>query len=216
MARCFLTGVEFRVEDGHVLNRSDAYRLLRTLRKRAESLERLVAQLSPLDKPTADDSGARNRIRNKQHRMICKAVADALAQAHPEIELFLSWPALLTRKVRDRMRVLKEHPIYGAGISGLPDEELVPVVKLSQQVLRLIDPRRELALGAQLAIKVGVCIQHRKDSATEIAALIRSTISGNGDLAVLGVPAEEHDLVRGSLMRILCAESRSASSHGRP
>lgn len=90
MARCFLTGVEFRVEDGHVLNRSDAYRLLRTF-----------------------------------------------------------------------------------------------------------------------------CIRHRTDSATEIAALIRSTICGNGDLAALGVPAEEHDLVRGSLMRILCEGPRSASSHER-
>ena len=53
MARCFLTGVEFRVEDGYVLNRGDAYRLLRTLRNRCESLERLIAQLSPLDEPTA-------------------------------------------------------------------------------------------------------------------------------------------------------------------
>ena len=215
MARCFLTGVEFRVDDGHVLNRSAAYRLLRTLRKRAESLERLIAQLSPLDKPTADDSRAMQRTGGRQHRMICKAVADALALACPEIELFLSWPALLTRNVKERMHVLKEHPLYGTVISALPDEELVPVAKLSREVLRLIDPRRELSQGVQMALKAGTCMRHRTKSATQIAALIRSTISANGDLAALGVPEEEHDLVRGSLMRVLCAGPRSASSHER-
>lgn len=215
MARCFLTGVEFRVEDGHVLNRSDAYRLLRTLRKRSESLERLIAQLSPLDKPAADDARAMKRIGGKQHRMICKAVADALAQAYPEIELFLSWPALLARNVKDRMRVLKEHPLYGASISGLADEDLVPVAKLSREVLRLIDPRRELSPGVQVAIKAGICIRHRNKSATEIAALIRSTISGNGDLAALGVPEEEHDLARKGLTRVLCALTRNSFSHER-
>ena len=214
MARCYLTGVEFRVEDGHVLNRGDAYRLLRTLRKRAESLERLIAQLSPFDKPAPDDSRAMKRTGGRRHRMICKAVADALALAYPEIELFLSWPALLTRNVKDRMHVLKEHPLYGTAISALPDEELVPVAKLSREVLCLIDPRRELSRGVAVAINAGVCIRHRTESAMEIAALIRSTISGNGDLAALGVPEEEHDLVRRSLMCVLCAGPRSASSHG--
>lgn len=214
MARCFLTGVEFRVEDGHVLNRSDAYRLLRTFRKRAESLERLIAQLSPLDKPAADDSRAMKRIGGKQHRMICKAVADALAQAYPEIELFLSWPALLARNVKDRMRILEKHPLYGASIAGLADEELVPVAKLSREVLCLIDPRRELSPAVQVAIKAGICIHHRNKSALEIVASIRSTISGNGDLAALGVPEEEHDLVRGSLVRALCALPRGPSNHG--
>ncbi len=203
MARCFLTGVEFRVENGHVLNRSDAYRLLRTLRKRAENLERLLAQLSPLDKPAADDARAMKRAGGRQHRMICKTVADVLAQAYPEIELFLSWPALFTRNVRDRMRVLKEHPLYGTAVSGLPEEELVPVAKLSRQVLRLIDPNRELSPSVQVALKAGVCIRHRAKSATEIAALIRTTTSGNGDLAALGVPQEECDAVRASLMRVL-------------
>lgn len=211
MARCFLTGVEFRVEDGYLLNRSDACRLLRTLRKRAESLERLLAQLSPFDKPAVGGPGARGR----QHRMICKAVADALAQVYPEIELFLSWPALCARNLRDRMRVLKEHPLYGASISGLPDQELAPVAKLSRQVLRLIDPRREFSRRAELAIKAGVCIRHRTENATSIAALIRSTILGNGDLTALGVPVEQHDALRASLTRVLGAPPAGPSADAR-
>ena len=214
MARCFLTGVEFRVADGHVLNRSGAYHLLRALRNRAESLERLIAQLSPLDKPVADDTRAMKRPRGRRHRMICKAVADALAQAYPEIELFLSWPALLTRNAKDRMRLLNEHPLYGGSISALPDEELVPVANLGREVLRLIDPRRELPHGMQVVLNAGICIRHRTKNAIEIAALIRSTISASGDLAALGVPEQEVDLVRASLLRVLCAPSCSQSSHG--
>lgn len=213
MARCFLTGVEFRVEEGHVLNRTDAHRLLRALRKRSESLERLVAQLSPLDDPAAEGSRVTTHTRGKQHRMICKAVADALAQAYPEIELFLSWPALLARNLRDRMRLLKEHPIYGTSLSGLPDKELVPLAKLGQQVVHLIDPHRKLSPRAMVAIKAGICVRHRAESAREVAALIRSTICGNGDLGALGVAEEEHKPVRTSLMLVIGVPPQNPSSH---
>ncbi len=201
MARCFLTGVEFLVQDGHVLNRSDAYRLLRTLKSRSESLERLIAQLSPLDEPTDNNPRAMKRGGGKLHRMICKAVADALAATYPEIELFHSWPGFLSRKVRDRFLIMKEHPLYGASISGLSDDELVLAAKLSQQVIRLIDPRNELSPTARMAISDGICARHRGESPTKIAALIRSAIAGNGDLAALGVPEEEFDQVRASLVR---------------
>lgn len=209
MACCFLTGVEFRLEDGRVLNRVEAYRLLRTLRNRTESLERLVAQLSPIDKPSVGGPSVIKRARGRRHRMICKAVADALAREHPEVELFLSWTALCDRDVKERLRLLEQHPMYGASIAGLPDEELAPLAALSRQVLGLIDPDRELSYGAQLAIKAGICLRHRTESAAAIASLIRSTILGNGDLVALGVPAEGDDPVRKSLTRVLSA-SRSS------
>jgi len=213
MARCFMTSVEFPVEKGYVLNRTAVYRLLRALRKRSESLERLVTQLSPLDDPHDKGSGGTARNRGKQHRMICKAVADALGQAYPEIELFLSWPALLARNLRDRMRLLKEHPIYGASLSGMPDDDLVPLAKLGQQVVRLIDPHRKLPPRAMVAIKAGICVRHRADTANEIAKRIRSTISGGGDLVALGVAEEEHKPVRASLMLVMGAAPPKPSSH---
>ena len=205
MARCFMTGVEFRVEDGYVINRTDACRLLRTLRKRAEGLERVLAQLSPLDTPAADRSSGKG-ARRSQHRMVCKAVAGALAHACPEIELFLSWTALCARNIEARMQLLREHPLYGPSISCLHHDELAPVTNLGQQVLRLIDPRRELSRRAQFAIRAGICMLHRAESATQVATLIRSTVFGKGDLTRLGVPPEEHDPVRASLTRVLCVQ----------
>lgn len=208
MARCFLTGVEFRVEEGHVLHRSDAYRLLRMFRRRSESLERLITQFSPLDEPSAENMRLIKRKARKQHRMICKGVADALAQAYPEIELFLSWPELQTRNTMARMRALSGHPVYGESISGLPDEELASVARLARDVLRLIDPRRELPIAAQMAVRAGICIRHRTKGSAEILELIRSAISENGALVALGVPEEAHELVRAALMPMLCARNR--------
>ena len=145
--------------------------------------------------------------------MICKAVADALAQAYPEIELFLTWRALLARNVNYRMRLLKDHLLYGAAVSSVPDGELAPVANLSRQVVRLIDPRRELPRAAALAIKAGVCAHHRLRSAAQIVELIRSTISQNGDLTALGVPVEEHEMFRASLLRVVL---RTAPASARP
>ena len=214
MARCFLTGVEFRVEDGYVLNRGDAYRLLRTLRNRCESLERLIAQLSPRDEPTAERrAGTATRAR-KQHRMICKAVADALGQAYAEVRLFLPWPAFLSRNVIERMRILKEHPLYGASLAAMPEDDLVQVADLGRAVLRLIDPKRELPLDVQNALKLGICVRHRETCAADIATSIRSVIFENGDLTSLGVPAPEHEAVRSSLAFSLCAPSVKARADG--
>ena len=203
MARCFFTSVEFRVEDGQVLNRADAYRLLRLLRNRYESLERLITQLSPLDTSVETATHFPKHSGGARHRMLCKAVAEALAPAYPEIELFIAWPALLARNVRERMRLLKDHPLYGVAIAGLSDDDLVTVANLGRQVLRSIDPRRELPHAASLAIKIGICARHRMQSAAHISRLIRCAVIQNDDLAQLGVPDEVLTMLREGLARII-------------
>lgn len=102
MARCFLTGVEFPLQKAFVLNRRDARDLLSVLKDRVASLQRVIDQLSPLD--TFDDKPfERWRKRPfvpKRHRLVCKAVADALAPGFPEIELFQVWPEYRSRTRR--------------------------------------------------------------------------------------------------------------------
>lgn len=213
MPRCFLTGVEFRVEDGHLVNRSDAWRLLRTLRRRAESLERVLAQLSPLDEPAAQGAAGARAPGGRVHRMVCKAVAEVLARAHPEIELFLAWPALRARNLRHRLGLLREHPLYGVSLRGLSDEELAQVAQLGRKVLRQIDPRRTLSRRTVLAVTAGICARHRLEPAGRIAALIRSAISRGGSLADMGVPAEESSLVAASLTHLIPKGAPGPSEH---
>lgn len=96
MACCFLTGVQVGLEDSFVLNCRQAHDLLNVLKDRLASLRRVVEQLSPLDEQDGyqDVPAARRAgFAPKKHRLVCKAVADALAPGFPEISLFMPWPA---------------------------------------------------------------------------------------------------------------------------
>jgi hypothetical protein len=87
MARCFLTGVEFPLQQAFVLNRRDAHNLLHVLKDRVACLQRVIEQYSPLDAYETKAPGrAGNGFVPKRHRLVCKAVADVLSSGFPEIE----------------------------------------------------------------------------------------------------------------------------------
>lgn len=95
MIRCYLTGVECPQEDALVLNRREARALLDLLKDRTASLRRVVEQLSPLDEWEVSLIAQAPRpagIAPRRHRLVCKAVAEAMAPGFPEIQLFLTWP----------------------------------------------------------------------------------------------------------------------------
>lgn len=99
MVRCFLTGAQFPIEEAFVLNRREAHALLDALKDRVASLRRLIDQLSPLDEE--DNNAGLGHARpsayvRKKHRLVSRAVADALAPGCPEIRLFLDWPQYRT------------------------------------------------------------------------------------------------------------------------
>ncbi|MDP2817716.1 MAG: hypothetical protein Q8O29_05450 [Polaromonas sp.] len=106
MVHCFLTGVQFPLEDGFVLSRREAHDLLYVLNDRAASLKRVIDQFSPLD--GAEGNMATDRlsqgggVARRKHRLVCKAVADALAPGFPEIKLFLAWPEYHSRALLRR------------------------------------------------------------------------------------------------------------------
>ncbi len=100
MARCYLTGVEFTLEDAYVLHRREVHDHVARLNDRVASLQRLIAQLSPLDIEEPAPSGSPsqpNRLPRRRHRLVCKAIADALRPGYPEITLFIAWPEYLVR-----------------------------------------------------------------------------------------------------------------------
>lgn len=95
MIHCYLTGVECRQEDSFVLNRREARDLLEALKDRVASLRRVVEQLSPLDDKDIDTGVPPSRragFAPRKHRLVCKAVADAMTPGFPEVALFLGWP----------------------------------------------------------------------------------------------------------------------------
>ncbi|MDP2819177.1 MAG: hypothetical protein Q8O29_13095 [Polaromonas sp.] len=111
MAHCFMTGVQFQLEEGFVLNRRAAHDLLNTLKNRVASLQHIIDQLSPLD--FEEKRGATHwRVPDfapKKHRLVCKAMADGLMLGFQEIELFLSWPDYYLYS-RQRLEAMRGRP----------------------------------------------------------------------------------------------------------
>ncbi len=116
MVRCFLTGVEFPIQQAFVLNRRDARDLLDGLKDRVASLQRVIDQLSPLDThdPRPFEQPRKGAFAPKKHRLVCKAVADALAPGFPEIELFQGWPEYCA--LRTALHGLKNEPVLGVAV----------------------------------------------------------------------------------------------------
>lgn len=117
MARCFLTGVEFPLQQAFVLNRREARDLLHELRDRIASLQRVIEQLSPLDTHEPKRFAPKRKDAPRRHRLVCKAVADALAPGFPEIDLFESW---LDYRSRAKRAARPEAPPNGRGSSTAP------------------------------------------------------------------------------------------------
>lgn len=199
MALCFLTGVHFPLEEGHVLNRREAHHLLRTLKDRVGSLQHLIDEFAVLDEASDQQFAGAGPPSRKRHRMVCKAVAEALAPGYPEIKLILRWPDYLAYTRLREFRSLRDHPLYGSAIAALTDDALLKASALGNRVLRMLDPRRELPPRICVAIKAGICVKHHTVSPAELVRLIRTAIFENRGLKDLGVPEEEQEHLLASL-----------------
>jgi hypothetical protein len=90
MIRCFLTGIEMRLEDSYVLDISEARHALRDLRQQVITLERLVEQLGEYDHVEVQDKKGKRRVR-KDRRLVSESMAKALSAACPAKRIFLPW-----------------------------------------------------------------------------------------------------------------------------
>lgn len=191
MVHCYLTGVQFPLDEGYVLNRREAHGLLVALKDRIASLQRIVDQLSPLD--DVDTSRQRGRMppARKSHRLVCKALAEALAPGYPEIRLFIPWRQYRVHARLTEFHSLRGHPRFGDAIDKLDDDELLRAADLGIAVLRVLDPCRELPHKARLAIKAATCIRHRTLRAPDLLRLMRDAMAGAEAHEVLGLTEDE-------------------------
>lgn len=192
MAHCYLTGVQFPLDEGFVLNRREARHLARALQDRVNALQQLIEQLAGWDDTVPQPWPGRGH-HHRRHRMVCQAVAEALASAYPEKVLFRRWPEYLTTARLIRLLCLRDHPLYGNGIKRLTDDKLLEVITLSKRVQQLLDPNQSLPQRGQLALRAGICVRNLGMSAEEVVGHIRTAIFENRGLEELGMPASERE-----------------------
>lgn len=204
VVRCFLTGVQVPLESAFVLNRREARALLAALSDRVTSLRRLIDQFAPLDVVESEPNPGLARqsgLARRKHRLVCKAVADAMSPGYPEIHLFLEWP-----KYQDQARVttlgsLRGQSRFSEAIKKLDDEALRAADRLAHKVLNQLDPNRGLPKKVRLAICGVVCARHRSAQAVTVTRMIRDAATGAGDATALGLEAHELAAVRQLLLQ---------------
>lgn len=190
MAHCFLTGVRLRMEQAFVLNRREAKDLLATLNDRVASLRRVIDQLAPLDDsgPSAQNAHrAHHGLAPKQHRFVCKAVADAIAPGFAEIELFRAWPVYQAEVRAVASRGLRAHPVHGEAIRAFDEQAVREGDKLGRAVLRLLDPQGKLGRQTRITICAAACVQPRDQSPEQVAKLMKDAAMGFGNAGGLGL-----------------------------
>lgn len=201
MARCYLTGVEIKLDDAFVLDLTTVHRTLRELREKTATLERLIVQLGGTEVvpiPNRDGTGMYLR---KDRRVVSEPVALALGAVCPDRELFLPWRVWRSRGRTIWLTGLYHHPDYGARLRQLSDAEREQVVTLAREVLRRLAPGEHLPNEVRIAVLAGVCVTLRERSAEEIAALLQHRIETKDPLEDLGVPAHIEAEFRAALQR---------------
>lgn len=98
MAKCFVTGVEIGSEEAYVLDAYQARLLLRDIKQRAASLQRLLDQLSAVDKLELPQQGQNKKSVLHHRRFVSGGVADALSRAFPERKILVPWSEWRARR----------------------------------------------------------------------------------------------------------------------
>lgn len=199
MARCVLSGVEFELKDGRVLNRRAARDLLDALRDKVAGLQRIVMQAAPMDEALEEKFWPGTncfQAAPKRHRLVCKAVADAMAVGFPEIELFITWEQYTKQSKKTVVKGYREHPTLGATANRVDDDGLLHASKKGRHVLHLLDIHRALSANTRQAIAVGSTTLLQASTAEAIATLIRKAAVEFGDPGSVGLTQAQLGEVR--------------------
>jgi hypothetical protein len=132
MARCYLTGIEFPIEDGYVLDKSTVHREVRTLKAKTQNLARLLDLLGPTD---------RTSLRQKtvlRRRLVCRDVAQALSAGLGGQSVFLSWRDFRAQRLVYMAQAMQKEPRYADLIGSVGTTALRRGACLASEALRCI------------------------------------------------------------------------------
>lgn len=201
MARCYLTGVGISLDEAFVLDLTVAHRVMRDLRERLTTLERLTAQLGEKDRVTIQRRGSSDSHTRQDRRVVSKSVATALSDACSDAELFTPWGAWRARGRTFALAALRQHPDYALRLRALDDTRLTVVLDLASEVLRRLAPGQTLGPELRDAVTGGVCVTLADHAAEEIVAILRDRAAADADLTSFGVPAHLEPALRRALAR---------------
>lgn len=204
MARCFLTGVQFPLEDAFVLNRREARFLLAALHDRIASLRRVIEQLAPMDELEEIDMPSHPhtpRPARKRHRLVCKAVAEAIAPAFAEVTLFQGWQEYQSQARFSTVNNMRTHSRFGKLLKDLTDDELLGVSRLGRTVLKVLDKDSKLPVSTRQAIALSACAHLRQLNANEVCERINVSAAAIDDDPALGLSSQDFSALRGSTVK---------------
>ncbi len=201
MARCYLTGIEISLDDAFVLDLTVAHRLLRELRERVATLERLVAQLGEADRVQVRNRDGSGTVMRKDRRVVSHSMAQALSALASDRELFVRWTDWRARGRFLPLAALREHPDYGARLRSLSVAELESVAELGRQVLGRLARGQHLSYEIRIAVMAGVCVSLRDRSAEEVVTILNERIGSEPSLGDLDVPVRIERALRDTLGR---------------
>ncbi|TFH50486.1 MAG: hypothetical protein E4H01_02275 [Lysobacterales bacterium] len=122
MPKCYMTGIEIRLDDAFILDRREASRALKELRGKQKALERLVAELGEVDRVELRDWRTGKTFTRIDSRMVCISVAQALSAIWSEKTLFVRWSEWKAQR-KEIIQNLKDPPEGGRnGQSTTHDE----------------------------------------------------------------------------------------------
>lgn len=110
MAKCFMTGVELSIDKTYLMDLAAAHRALKDLRQRVASMERMIEQLGVNNDVEKYDAQTRTMIVRKERRLVCEAVANAMAAVYPEKGLFITFQEWRRRKLRVTNNTPQQQP----------------------------------------------------------------------------------------------------------
>jgi hypothetical protein len=201
MARCYLTGVGIALDEAFVLDLSVAHRVMRDLRERLATLERLTSNLGEKDRVTIHQRGGAGTRERQDRRVVSKTVATALSEACADAELFVAWQVWRMRGRALTLSMLRQHPDYGTQLRRLDDTKMAEIFDLAGEVVRRLTPGQPLTPELRDAVTAGVCAKLADHSAEEIVAVLRRRAVSPENLHDLGVPAHLEPALREVLQK---------------
>jgi len=189
MPRCYLTGIEFSLDDAWMLDTMSARRHRLRLLEMVEIIERQIQLLGdPYPGVGTGPDGSPQKAGVRRKKLVCQSVAQDIGECLDCPDLFIRFQDFKERQHLNASERLLKHPLLGKRFGALNGKNRLQVVRLASRVFRkLFPPGSKLSAKANNAL-AGVCLAMRDESPQTIAETL---VAGGLKLTALGITEGE-------------------------